>query len=189
MAPTIDVLFEPVEGAILSGAAPFDPSRHYLLYPGDWISYLKHELEMPELFMYHHRIRDVFVACGWMVEPPEPCGAGGYHVELEIMSGPPDWNPPDRPEINYMKLRTAPVREQVTKAIRATREEEAAKRAAQDERAEEMRDKVRFLRQGGQENEANMLQYGLTPFTGQGEGGETLQNLNSELIDLAKRTD
>ena len=186
--PTVEVLFDPYIAAIACGGMPCDPRQHEILPDGEWVSYLQRRLNMPELFVYHHRFRHTFVVAGWGHPPADPNGTGGVMFELEVMSGPPDWNPSDRPSMGFMVRRTAPVREQAKRAMQVLRENVMADRAAQDTSSGELAERIRSLRLGGQTDEANMLQAGISSHVGQGEGGEVLEHMTEELTHMVKDT-
>ena len=169
------------------GDMPFLPFLLQLQPDGSWIRYMRERTGYPELFVYFNRFDGSFGVAAWTTLPCWENGLGGTFIDLEAMSAPPDWYPPDLPSLETMQMMCTPLAERVDQAYRnlvARRQKEKDLREASLQQRKAMAD---HYRRKGNESLAAGIEAG--PYVGETEGGEELEMWKKALHDMAKRTD
>lgn len=182
-----EVTFDPKVWAMGHGLI-FSPERHELLRDGEWIRWVRKQLDMPYLFVYHHRLEGKFVLAAWLIDPSEPSGLGGVAKELATMSAPPDRLPLDLPDIEYLRIATSHYREQAAESVRKIREEMRDRNRRRLDQAREKQSVASFMKRTGRELEGHMVASGQTPYSVDNKlTGEVAEELN-RLSKVASRS-
>lgn len=85
-----------------------DPSRFELIPDGPWVQALKAKTGQQDLFIYRHRKTGKFGLAQWSIKP-KVFGQGiAVAVEICLFSAPPDHNPADLPEMEWILWRCQP---------------------------------------------------------------------------------
>lgn len=113
MTHDIEVIWDNTSAiyASLNGTI-YDCEKHRIVDHSHWIDVLRHQLNNPDLFLYHHLVSAKFVLASWVFYPEEGKGPG-LMIELETMTGHPDHDAqvPDLPHIDYLRRRCCPSEE------------------------------------------------------------------------------
>lgn len=92
-----------VSTAGMAQGTTFNPEDHQMIGDSLWLREVKKLTQMDDLFVYRHRVHGTYMLSGWLMKPNQL--GPGVMCEVESMSDHPDSAPPDRPTIEYLRMR------------------------------------------------------------------------------------
>lgn len=170
-----------VTRALLFGTE-FDASRFELVPNGPWVESLIRKTGQKDLFVYRHRKTGKFGLAQWTVKP-KVFGQGiAVATEICLFSAPPDQNPGDLPDMEWLLWRCQPG--DVVMDDCKKRRMEAISQRHKDllERKEALDDMAKILRKRGLDEAADKLSLEDVPSEGR-ELDEMRELLNWAMRD------
>lgn len=93
--------------ALLFGSE-FDPARFELVPDGPWVQSLRNRTGQKDLFVYHHKKTKKFGLAQWSIKPKVFGQGMAVATEICLFSAPPDQNPEDLPDFEWLLWRCQP---------------------------------------------------------------------------------
>jgi hypothetical protein len=142
--------------ALLFGSE-FDPARFELVPDGPWIQALRNKTGQKDLFIYHHKRTKKFGLAQWSIKP-KVFGQGiAVATEICLFSAPPDQNPDDLPEFEWLLWRCQPGHKVFEDDRRKRMEALSARHSALVDRKTMLDDMEKVLRKRGLDDAAEKL--------------------------------
>ena len=148
--------------------------RHRVMEDGEWIRWARRVTGIPELFVYRHSEQGTFVLAAWRVKSLR------IAVELTVLQGPPDRNGWLGERV--LQLTVMPHDQKMQKRRQAAEDARYERIEAARESNDEKHDAMKWARRQGKEESARNL--AISRFTGQREGGDTLERTKESLKDM-----
>ena len=148
--------------------------NHRVMEDGEWIRWARRVTGIPELFVYRHAEHNTFVLAAWRVKRLR------IAVELTVLQGPPDrggWLGE-----RVLQLTVMPHDEKMMRRRQQAEDARYERIEAARESNEEKHDAMKWARRTGKEESARNL--AISRFTGQREGGDTLEQTKDSLKDM-----
>jgi hypothetical protein len=166
--------------ALLMGTE-LSPERFELIPDGPWVESLRKRTGQHDLFVYRHRKSGKFGLAQWSVKP-KVFGQGiAVATEICLFSGPPDTNPADLPDFEWLCWRCQPGHIVFEDERRKRMEAKSAKYQAMLDRKTALDDMEKVLRKRGLDEAADKLSLEDVP-----EDGPELDEMRELLIWATK---
>lgn len=159
--PDVSVLRHESDGA-RSIYLELDERHEVLPYVWPWVESLRRTCNLPNLFVYRHRITGRFVLCNWVFKPHETTRPVAMELEgfTDVGYG---WWPDDLMACDVLKARLQPMGDLQEKYARRERDRMSAEQERLDSLRETKTRVTRSLRKRGLDWEAQQVECGAVP--------------------------